>query len=230
MMILDLFCGAGGAAMGYHRAGFSVIGVDLHPQKNYPFAFVQMDVFDYLACADLNEFDAIHASPPCQALSTQTADKSKHVNLIPQTREALVASGLPYVIENVEGAGKEMRDPARLCGSSFGLDVRRHRLFETNWNLVAPPCDHSWQTPRFRSLSIKNFRKGKLATVVGVHGHLNYPGEQAIRERAMQIDWMTVAELAQSIPPAYTEFIGRQLAERIRSKSHPVTPVTEGTE
>jgi DNA (cytosine-5)-methyltransferase 1 len=214
MRILDLFCGAGGAAMGYHQAGFEVVGVDSKPQPNYPFTFYQRDVLE-LTVDDVSFFDAIHASPPCQVHSKQTTDRSKHLNLIPQTRELLEASGLPFVIENVEGSLAEMKNPIRLCGSSFGLDVQRHRYFDANWFLVGIECDHTWQTPRFRSLNITNHRAGKLARVVGVHGHLNYPGEQAIREKAMQIDWMTVAELAQAIPPAYTKFIGDQLKKEI---------------
>ena len=141
--LLDLFCGAGGAAVGYHRAGFDVVGVDITPQPNYPFEFVQADALD---CARLvircgtATFDAIHASPPCQAYiaacrrATSAAD---HPDLIGPTRELLQATGLPYVIENVA------RRPAAstavlLCGSMFGLGVRRHRLFETNWPLMTP--------------------------------------------------------------------------------------------
>lgn len=208
--ILDLFCGAGGAARGYADAGFEVIGVDVDPQPNYPFEFVQGDALEIGAIL-IFEVDAVHASPPCQAYSTQTQDKSRHDRLIEPTRELLAASGLPYVIENVEGARKELIDPVRLCGSSFGLNVRRHRYFETNWPLIGKSCNHKWQTPRFRSLAIAQHRAGKLASVVGVHGHLNYPGEFEIRQRAMGIDWMTNDELVESIPPAYTRFIGHQL-------------------
>lgn len=128
--LLDLFCGAGGAAMGYHRAGFEVVGVDIKPQPRYPFAFVQGDVLK--PPVDTSAFDVIHASPPCQGYSTQTADPSRHPRLIERVREMLVATGLQYVVENVEGARRAMRDPVRLCGSSFGLDLRRHRHFESN--------------------------------------------------------------------------------------------------
>lgn len=211
MRILDLFCGAGGAAMGYHRAGFEVVGMDIEPQPNYPFEFIQGNALSF----DPEGFDAIHASPPCQAYSTQTADRTKHPRLIGFVRHLLNKTGLPWIIENVEGARQELRDPIRLCGSSFGLDIRRHRYFEANWGLRGLPCDHSWQTPRFRSLSITQHRAGKLASVVGVHGHLNYPGEFEIRCRAMGIDWMTNDELVESIPPAYTEHIGIQLMEHL---------------
>jgi len=219
-ILLDLFCGAGGVAVGYHRAGFHVIGVDISPQPNYPFEFHQADALEVLALMttwrSLEDTRAIHASPPCQIHSTQTADKSRHVDLIPATRAALIATGLPYVIENVEGAAKTMDDPVRLCGSSFGLDVRRHRYFETNWGMVGVDCNHAAQTPRFRSLNIAQHRAGKLASVVGVHGHLNYPGEFEIRCNAMGIHWMTVAELSQAIPPAFTHHIGLQMIEQLK--------------
>lgn len=219
--LLDLFCGAGGAAMGYHRAGFEVVGVDLAPQPHYPFEFAQADAINVLAMMSrrtLLGFDAIHASPPCQGYSTQTAVPSRHHRLIAAVRAHVERIGLPYVIENVEGARRHMIDPVRLCGSSFGLDVRRHRYFETNWGLDTPPCAHSWQTPRFRSLDMSMVRKGRLASVVGVHGHINYPGEFELRCKAMGIDWMTNAELVEAIPPAYTEHIGQQLMAVVTSR------------
>jgi DNA (cytosine-5)-methyltransferase 1 len=206
--LLDLFCGAGGAAMGYHRAGFDVVGIDIAPQPHYPFHFVQADALE----VDLDGFDVIHASPPCQGYSTQTQHRSRHPQLIVAVRERLIAAGVPYVIENVEAARWAMVDPVRLCGSAFGLDLRRHRLFEANLPFVVPPCDHRWQTPRFRSLDIASVRAGRLATVVGVHGHINYVGEFDLRCRAMEIDWMTNAELVEAVPPAYTEHLGHQIA------------------
>lgn len=206
-ILLDLFCGAGGAAEGYARAGFEVHGVDIKPQPHYPFPFFHRDAL----MVDVRGYDAVHASPPCQGYSTQTADRSRHARLIEPIRERLEASGLPYVIENVEGARRHLIDPVRLCGSSFGLDVRRHRYFETNWPLEGKPCDHGWQTPRFRSLDMSMVRKGRLASVVGVHGHINYAGEFELRQRAMGIDWMTNEELVEAIPPAFTEHIGKQL-------------------
>jgi DNA (cytosine-5)-methyltransferase 1 len=211
LRLLDLFCGAGGAAMGYHRAGFEVVGVDLVPQPNYPFAFVQADALTY----PLEGFDAIHASPPCQAHSTVSGrHRARYVDAIAATRARLEAAGVPYVIENVVGA--PLRSPTRICGSSLGLDVRRHRLFETNWALWVPPCAHGAQAARFRSL---DSTQASLASVVGVHGHINYAGERELRERAMEIDWMTPRELAQAIPPAYTELIGYQLAAELRRRA-----------
>lgn len=233
--LLDLFCGAGGAAMGYHRAGFEVVGVDVKPQPNYPFVFGCADalsvlddllrgvpiVFGTNGALNLSTIAVIHASPPCQAHSTigkqaRGRDASlEHVDHIDATRAGLVATALPYVIENVPGA--PLRDAVMLCGSSFGLDVMRHRLFESNVPIMALPCAHYWQTPRFRSLDQR--RKGTLSSVVGVHGHINYSGERAIREAAMGVDWMTAAELAQAIPPAYTEHIGGYLMAEVESRA-----------
>lgn len=231
--------------MGYHRAGFDVIGVDVNPQPNYPFEFVQADALGFLrhpaiygnGWKDIEQFDAIHASPPCQAHSSIAKQIRKlgktqreHPDLVPQTRELLQATGLPYVIENVVGA--PLHSPIQLCGSSFGLNVRRHRLFECSGFDVGliPPCAHHWQTPRFRSLDKRRGLKSVvevvctgnkhdttgLASVVGVHGHHNYAGERALREWAMDIDWMSPYELTQAIPPAYTEFIGTQLLAHLR--------------
>lgn len=207
-VLVDLCCKAGGATKGYQLAGFHVVGVDVEPQPNYcGDEFIQADLFD----VDLTDAAAVHASPPCQGYSTQTADRSKHPRLIEPVRDMLRRWGGPYVIENVEGARSHLIAPERLCGSSFGLDVRRHRYFETNWVLLTPPCDHGWQTPRFRSLDQQQVNKGRLASVVGVHGHINYVGEFELRCEAMGIDWMTNAELVEAIPPAYTLHIGRQL-------------------
>ena len=205
-LLLDLFCCEGGAATGYHRAGFDVIGVDIEPQPNYPFPFVQADALN--PPFDLCKFDAIHASPPCQSF---TAYRRKGhgagdtaPNLIPQTRELLRSTGLPYVIENVPGAPLE--DPIQLCGSSFGLDVRRHRLFESNVPLDAPPCDHSWQTPRFPPAT----NRTNLRSTVEV-GVWRIPLD--VQQKAMGIDWMERPELSQAIPPAYTEYLGSLITE-----------------
>ena len=234
--LLDLFCGAGGAAVGYHRAGFDMVGVDNRPQPNYPFAFIQGDALDVAEWAwpscgyDFpTGFDAVHASPPCQAHSTIGKQIRKlgrttneHLDLVAPTRELLQAIGLPYVIENVPGA--PLLNPVQLCGSWFGLDVRRHRIFETTFPMLGTPCSHYWQTPRFRSLDQRRGPKSvvpvhgssQLASVVGVHGHLNYAGEQELRKQAMGIDWMSPYELTQAIPPAYTELIGHQLMAHVR--------------
>lgn len=216
-VLLDLYCGGGGAAKGYQDAGWYVIGIDNQPQPSYcgdEFYLGDALTLGYVLAA---RADAVHASPPCQGYSTQTADKSRHPRLIEPTRDLLEATGLPYVIENVEGARKHLRNPVRLCGSSFGLDLRRHRYFETNWPLQGKPCDHSWQTPRFQSLDRSMVISGRLATVVGVHGNINYAGEFEHRCRAMGIDWLPNAELVEAIPPAYTRHIGAQLASHVRA-------------
>lgn len=200
-VLLDLFCGAGGASAGYAEAGFEVIGIDINPQPNYPFKFIQADALD-----DRNwplNVDAIHASPPCQHYSQMTkrwGTEDNHPDLIPPLRELLDEFGLHYVIENVENAPLDAN--LMLCGSMFGLKVRRHRLFETTFEIPQPLCDHKTQ--------------GK---VIGVYGHaggsskrdgLKFSGTDLWRE-AMEIPWMTGKELAEAIPPAYTEYIGRQL-------------------
>src|SRR5262245_32328515 len=141
--LLDLFCGAGGAAVGYDRAGFQVVGVDIAPQPNYPFTFGEADALEYLKWIVLpslgaRKFAAIHASPPCQRWSTKTRNPERHPDLIEPVRVLLESTGLPYVIENVPDA--PLRDPVQLCGSSFGLGVQRHRSFETNFPLLVPDC------------------------------------------------------------------------------------------
>lgn len=213
-VLLDLFCGDGGAAMGYHRAGFTVIGIDSEPHPRYPFRFVQTDWLAGLAFfAPI--VDVIHGSPPCHDHSNVSGRNRKAKGpkgtgwMLPALIEELGLLSLPWVVENVETA--VMPEPKiRLCGSSFGLYLRRHRWFCSNHRLTAPPCDHSWQTPRFRSLDSRRV-EGAKATVVGVHGHLNYPGELDLRQKAMGIDWMPNDTLVQAIPPAYTEHIGKQL-------------------
>ncbi len=188
--------------MGYSNAGFGVVGVDRARQPRYPFEFHQADALTY----PLDGFDAIHASPPCQSF---TAYRRKgygvgdsYPNLIPATRKLLKAIGRPYVIENVPGAPLE--DPVTLCGSSFGLDVRRHRLFESSVVLDQLVCDHASQAPRFaHATNRKNLRR---TVEIGV-----YRIPLAVQRKAMRIDWMTLGELSQAIPPSYTEFIGQQL-------------------
>jgi len=225
--LLDLFCGAGGAGMGYHRAGFEVVGVDIAPQPRYPFEFHQADALEY--CAEHgHEFDVIHASPPCQfatRLRSLHAARHEYVNWIPQTREALRLTGLPFVIENVAGARVHLRSPVMLCGTMFGLrtgdaDLWRHRLFEINGPLfLVPSCQH-----RNRVIGIYggHGRDRRVVTVVGHTGEKSTRQATngfscAERNEAMRIDWMTQAELSQAIPPAYTEFIGRQLLQAIES-------------
>jgi DNA (cytosine-5)-methyltransferase 1 len=214
--LLDLFCGAGGAGMGYHRSGFEVVGVDVKPQPNYPFEFIQANVLDFglVAGGWHTEFDAIHASPPCQSF---TAYRRKghgvgdgYPDLIDPIRRLLRATGLPYVIENVGGA--PLDQPVRLCGSSFGLDVRRHRFFESNVPLNAPPCDHGWQTPRFTPAS----NRTNLRRTVEV-GVWRIPLD--VQQWAMGIDWMTLPELSEAIPPAYSEWIGTQLLQALDAEA-----------
>jgi len=209
--LLDLFCGEGGASMGYHMAGFDVVGVDLKPQPRYPFAFVQGDAL--CPPVELERFDAIHASPPCQAYSRSRFwwnTPKDHPDLLPETRALLERAGRPWVIENVPGA--PMRADVIVCGSMFGLRVRRHRLFEMSPApdlALVPPCDHS--IPAIR--------------VYGHCGVHNRPdrwgnGSTIAHWRAsMGIRWMGVYGLSQAIPPAYTEMIGRLLLRAINART-----------
>jgi DNA (cytosine-5)-methyltransferase 1 len=195
--LLDLFCGAGGAAMGYHRAGFDVVGVDIEPQPRYPFEFHQANALTF----PLDGFDAIHASPPCQAYSwaARRWDVAR-ADLVAPTRNLLRATGLPYVIENVPGA--PLISPIRLCGEMFGLEVIRHRLFESTVPMVAPAHLRHRGT----------VRDGTYVTVAGHGGdNIRGRGSRADKQRAMGIDWMSDAELNQAIPPDYTEWIGLRL-------------------
>ena len=216
--LLDLFCGAGGAAMGYYRAGFDVVGVDIKPQPHYPFEFHQGDALDYLLANGweiiTEEFDAIHASPPCQ-FGTAYRRRPEHVkespNLIPQTRKLIACLGIfgiPYVIENNYSNRTHLREPFMLCGSSFGLDVQRHRMFETPVPMLPPPCDHAWQAPRFPQAT----NRANLRRTVEI-GVWRIP--LADQRQAMGIDWMDLEELSEAIPPAYTEWIGAQLIRAI---------------
>jgi len=216
--LLDLFCGAGGAAMGYSRAGFDVTGVDIKPQKHYPFAFIQGDALEY--CAEHGkEFDAIHASPPCQADTRmnhgllQSQGRAKvHPRLIEPMRRSLADAGKPCVIENVVGAA--LIEPVSLCGSWFGLLVERHRLFECSCAALSVPCCHTWQVRDKPNLS--RLRSRKPSRVVGCYGHGRGKGDDvALWSLAMGIDWMTRDELAQAIPPAYTEYIGAYLMAEV---------------
>ena len=190
--------------MGYHRAGFEVVGVDINPQPNYPFEFHQADALEY----PLEGFDVIHASPPCQAFCNLSSHLG-HTDLIAPTRNRI--KKFLYVIENVESA--PLKNPIRLCGSSFGLVVQRHRLFESSFKLKSKPCDHSWWAPRFFQNDYS--RKEKLSNVVAVYGSSRFTNDFLLRCAAMGISWMDIKELSQSIPPAYTEFIGNQLLEYI---------------
>jgi DNA (cytosine-5)-methyltransferase 1 len=211
--LADLFCGAGGAGKGFADLGFEVVGVDIAPQPNYPFEFHQADALSF----DLSGFDAVHASPPCQAHTPLKvmSNARVHEDLIEQTRELLQASGLPWVIENVEGA--PLRSPVRLCSSFFGLgaggyQLHRHRRFESNFALMSTPCHH---------------RRGHVLGVYGDHartarrskrlgeGQLSAADGLRLASEAMEIDWMTWRELTQAIPPAYTRYIGTYLLNHL---------------
>ena len=200
--LLDLFCGAGGAAMGYHRAGFEVVGVDIKPQPHYPFEFHQADALTY----PLDGFDVIHASPPCQRYSVATVfhpgRQAQHPDLVGPVRERLIVAGVPWVIENVMGA--PLRNPVMLCGTMFeGLRVYRHRNFEAH-----PPI--YWPPP----LGPHTHRAAEPGRHVPDHGWMTVAGhfsDVRAASEAMVIDWMSRDELRQAIPPAYTEWIGRQL-------------------
>jgi DNA (cytosine-5)-methyltransferase 1 len=210
--LLDLFCGGGGASMGYHRAGFDVTGVDLRPMPRYPFTFVRADALEYLA-AHGREFDAIHASPPCQAYSSTTKRNKggrTHPDLVAPVRRLLETSGRPWVIENVEGS--PLVGATRLCGTMFpGLLVKRHRLFEASFAFDPPgPCDHP-TAKLYPSGDALASGRSMLSPFVAVWGSGGNKGDKALWSRAMGIDWMTRAEMAQAIPPAYTEYAGRLL-------------------
>lgn len=209
MRLLDLFCCGGGAGMGYHLAGFDVVGVDISPQPRYPFTFVEDDALEFLAEFG-HEFDVIHASPPCQGYShlTPEASKGKHKKLIPAVRELCRKLGKPYVIENVAGARKELEAPVMLCGSMFGLRTQRHRFFEVNFPLEAPAkCDHS-EIPLLVTTASKASRELRFKLGMKPKSVKNAP-------EAYGIDWMGFAELKEAIPPAYTRFIGGRLMDHL---------------
>lgn len=203
--LLDLYCGAGGSAVGYHRAGFDIIGVDNRPQPNYPFQFIQADALEYLANHH-RQFDAVNASPPCQAYSiTKPVHTNIYPKLIEPTRDLLVQLGVDlWVIENVRTA--PLNEPVLLCGQSFGLRTYRHRLFEVHGFVVPEPV-HS---PHYAKTALmgRKPKRGEFMHVVG-----NYIGAQEARE-AMGIDWMSRPEMGEAVPPVYTHYIGaRMIAE-----------------
>jgi DNA (cytosine-5)-methyltransferase 1 len=216
--LLDLFSGAGGAARGYQLAGFHVTGVDIRPQPHYAGdEFIQADAIEYLVTTRALGFDAVHASPPCQAYSTtRTLHDREYPMLIGPVRVLLDVVGLPSVIENVVGA--PLIAPVRLCGSSFGLGVRRHRLFEMSQPpIVVPPCAHQAQP---EPIDVT----GSGARRVGVRpggggGNSRKPRDLAEARAAMGIDWMTRQELAEAVPPAFTEWIGRRLLAAIEDRA-----------
>lgn len=208
--ILDLFCCAGGAGTGYAKAGFEVVGVDINPQPNYPFAFIQADALK-LDSKFIATFDAIHASPPCQSysdLAKRNRNAHEWPRLIDPVRDILLDSGLPYIIENVEGA--PLRNPIVLCGTMFkGLRVIRHRLFEANFPILTPKHGTHPLVHTFDKRKAHYGKTNDMVDFVQVTGGGNCT--IAAARDAMQIDWMTKNELNEAIPPAYTRFIGKQL-------------------
>lgn len=216
MKLLDLFCGAGGCSVGYARAGFEVVGMDIEPHPDYPFEFIKGDALE----AELTGFDVVAASPPCPRYSTitPTHTRDSHPDLIGPVRDRLKAWGGVYVIENVPGARKHLDHPIKVCGSWFGLGVRRHRYFESNVMLLrGTDCLHRTQ--------------GRPVGVYGDHGDvsgefLRPDGTRRGRKAAnlgeaqqiMGIDWMTSwDDIADAVPPVYTEHIGLQLIEHLEA-------------
>ncbi len=203
MKALDLYCRAGGASRGLVDAGFTVHGVDREPQPEYPYAFTQYDVLD-MSAESLRNYDLVWASPPCQAFTAykrRPGHVAEALNLIAPTRDLLVASGVPYIIENVTGAREHLRDPVMLCGSMFGLDVQRHRLFETSFPVPELACNHKVWTPRFAQATNRTNRRKTVE--VGVW---RIPLD--VQRAAMGIDWMSLDNLSQAIPPRYAEYLG----------------------
>ena len=212
MKLLDLYCKAGGASKGYQLAGFEVVGVDIKKQKRYPFKFIQADCLELMKDMEfLKSFDVIAASPPCQThsitqhLRNAQGKSTDKIDLIPQTREALIESGRPYVIENVPGS--PLVNPIQMCGSSFGLKVRIHRLFESNLQLKGSVCNHKEQG---KPVGIY----GSMRDEIPNGGHTAKSIEQA--REAMGIDWMIWGELVEAIPPIYTKEIGTQILDLMR--------------
>jgi DNA (cytosine-5)-methyltransferase 1 len=227
MKALDLFCGAGGSAMGLHHAGFDVIGIDIQPDLNYPFPWVTADAMPILKRMASEGLDVLReygldpdgialiwASPPCQSFSAYRRKDPNRIgaqakDLIAEVRGYLQAIGLPYIIENVEAA--PLKDAIRLCGSSFGLDVRRHRLFECSFPVEAPPCNHALHVSRGKRFpGATNRPAGRYTCEVGV-----YRIPLAVQRKAMGIDWMTLKELSQAIPPAYSEYLAEAFLKSI---------------
>ncbi len=207
--LIDLFCKAGGCSVGYARAGWDVVGVDIDPQPNYPFRFLRADWRDGLRELMTDDVAAVHASPPCQAYTTggRVKNRAERPRLIEPVREAfaeLRARGIHTVIENVVEA--PLVDPVRLCGSMFGLQVRRHRLFEISFACPRPACSRAMHVAQGPVAGVYGRPHGRAGAWPGM-----LPSTHESWSAAMGIDWMTTAELAQAIPPAYTEWIGRHI-------------------
>lgn len=222
MRALDLFCCAGGASVGLSRAGFEVVGVDIKPQKRYPFEFHQADAMTF----PLDGFDFIWASPPCQGYTVMRhapGAKGTAPRLIASVRKRLVRSGLPWVIENVEEARWVLNNPITLCGSMFGLGaqgcrLQRHRLFEVNFPLFQLQCAHDAAAP---VIGVYGGHARKRAASAGGRGTRDVwvGGHKAAASEALGIDWMTLGEMSESIPPAYAEYVGRAAMQHLRARA-----------
>lgn len=225
--LLDLFCGAGGAGEGYVRAGFDVTGVDLYPQPENPHRFIQADWCEYLK-EHGGEYDVIHASPVCKGYANLNSwGRVTHKREIPLVREQLLRIGKPYVIENIHSAKWDMIDPIQVCGSPFGLRVRRHRMFESSLNLISSGCDHGWQDADQIYLRRGRYSKptptgvcpntgGSQLFQPGTLKSMNRERERELRSEGMGIDWMSWEPLTQAIPPRFTQFLGRQIIPQLR--------------
>lgn len=229
--LLDAYCCEGPASRGYDQAGFRVFGVDIFKtvdprkgfsQSRYPYASVAWDAVDFITRWG-HRFDAIHTSPPCWAKTAGLrADRahgiSPHVNLIPVTRDALLATGKPYIIENVEGARDDLIDPVMLCGTAFDLravdtdgtklEMWRHRLFESNVPIIGSPCLHGSYSEQVAG-SYGGARKDKVEARHVRHG--GYVPSKEIQRQLLGVDWTTVRGMHQCLPPAYTRYLGQQL-------------------
>jgi DNA (cytosine-5)-methyltransferase 1 len=219
--LLDLFCGAGGCSVGYHRAGFDVVGVDIEDHPDYPYALIVADAMEILADADyLRQFDAIHASPPCQhysvAAEIHVGSRANHPDLLPGVRQLLRANGGPYVIENVPGA--PMDHPVLICGWAMGYQhLPRHRLFESNLLVMSPGC----ACPFGDSVSVFG-HSGEDRRKIHDGRRTHMPIAEV--RKLMGCEWMTKRDdISEAIPPGYTEYIGSQLIDQLALGAIPLT-------
>ncbi len=228
--LLDLYCGAGGAAVGYHRAGFDIVGVDREPQPDYPFTFVEGDALEY-AGRHAADFAAVHGSPPCQTHSALTKGNrargwvDTHVDMIEATRSLLDAAGRPYVLENVEGS--PLRRDLILCGLQFGLRVFRHRYIELGgWSVEEPlRCTGRAGRGAHRGYRVAGWRHGVRyeGNLVAPYGHGGSKGTPREWAEAMGITWtLNRHSLAEAIPPSYTEWIGVRLLAAVGGGEPPL--------